>query len=217
MITCLHGFLGQPSDWDFLRDAGLDTQAVDLLRGEMIPPAGDTLLGYSMGGRLGLAALVEGAIYRRAVIVSAGLNLVDETERAERRARDERWAARFESEPWLSLMEEWNQQPVFGGHTRNRRETDFDRIQLANALRQWSPGVLPPLEPHLKTIAIPVLWIAGASDPRYLDTARRAIALLPQGELAVAPHSGHRVPWEQPDWFVQLLRDFLPRSADGEP
>ena len=212
MITCLHGFLGLPSDWDFLREAGLDIHAVDLFRGEAVPPSGQTILGYSMGGRLALATLASGATYQRAVIVSAGLNLSDDQERVERRAHDQRWAERFESDSWDDLTADWNRQAVFGGHAMERGEANFDRIELGKALRQWSSGVLPPLEPRLETIAIPVLWIAGESDERYLEAARRAIELLPRGELAVAPNAGHRVPWEQPRWFVERLQEFTKRN-----
>ncbi|MEO6260711.1 MAG: alpha/beta fold hydrolase [Thermoanaerobaculia bacterium] len=208
MITCLHGFLGLPSDWDFLRDAGFAIRAIDLFRGKTVPETGDTLLGYSMGGRLALTALAKGAAYQRAVIVSAGLNVSEETERTERRAHDERWAERFQSEPWDDLTADWNRQAVFGGRAVDRVEADFDRVELGKALRKWSSGALPPLEPHLETIAIPVLWIAGETDERYLEAAKRAIELLPRGELAVAPGAGHRVPWEQPDWFAERLREF---------
>src|SRR5205085_576420 len=132
MIVALHGFLGRASDWDFLRDAGLEVEAREL---DDIPPHGDVLLGYSMGGRLALQALLDGAAYRRAVIVSAGLGIEDDAERASRRASDERWAQRFERDEWESLMRDWNAQPIFGGHAPVRRERDFDRARLGTALR----------------------------------------------------------------------------------
>ena len=211
MITCLHGFLGRPADWDFLQGAGFAVRAIDLFRGESIPLTGDTLLGYSMGGRLALQALVAGATYKRAVIVSTGLNLTDEKDRSERRNRDERWAERFESEAWDTLMSAWNRQSIFGGHALARNESDFDRGALASALRRWSPGVLPPLEPDLNKILIPILWIAGESDQRYVKEARRAVELLPDGQLAICPGAGHRLPWENSGWLTDRLREFTVR------
>ena len=202
MITAVHGFLGLPSDWNFLREAGLE---VDARRAGDIPPAGDVLLGYSMGGRLALHALLGGARYRQAVIVSAGLGIEGETERAARRAADETWARRFESEEWDSLLRDWNAQAVFGGHSQPRREQDFDRNDLARALREWSPAVLPPIAERLHEINIPVLWIAGERDSRYVEVGRRAVSLLPHAELWICPAAGHRVPWEQPEIFVRRL------------
>lgn len=202
MITALHGFLGLPSDWDFLRAAGLE---VDPRNPGQIPPQGDVLLGYSMGGRLALRAMLDGARYKRAVIVSAGLGIESEEERVARREADQSWASRFETEEWSELMKAWDSQPIFGGHRMTRRESDFDRATLADELRRQSPAALEALAPRLHEITIPILWIAGERDPRYVSEARRAVTLLPHAELWICPGAAHRVPWEQPELFAARL------------
>jgi 2-succinyl-6-hydroxy-2,4-cyclohexadiene-1-carboxylate synthase len=206
MIVALHGFLGRPADWDFLRDAGFDVDAREL---DDIPRSGDTILGYSMGGRLALHALFDGATYERAVIISSGLGIEGERERAARREEDEKWARRFESEDWETVMRDWNAQPLFGGHVRVRRERDYDRRGVLKALRDYSPATLPPLAPRLHEIEIPVLWIAGERDAKYVAEAERAVSLLPNGELWICPGAAHRVPWEQPDALIARLRLFV--------
>ncbi|HEV8658344.1 MAG TPA: alpha/beta fold hydrolase [Thermoanaerobaculia bacterium] len=206
MIVALHGFLGRPADWDFLRDAGFDVDAREL---DDIPRSGDTILGYSMGGRLALHALFDGATYKRAVIISSGLGIEGERERAARREEDEKWARRFESEDWETVMRDWNAQPLFGGHVRVRRERDYDRRGVLKALRDYSPATLPPLAPRLHEIEIPVLWIAGERDAKYVAEAERAVSLLPNGELWICPGAAHRVPWEQPDALIARLRLFV--------
>lgn len=193
MIWCAPGFLGLPSDWDFL----------PWPHRHFIDGAGDAddiIIGYSMGGR---RALAQAHRFRQAVVVSAGLNAPDEA----RRAHDEEWARRFESDDWSSVMRDWNAQPVFGGHTIERREEDYDRGELARALREWSPAILPP--PRLEEIATPILWVAGERDAKYVEVARHATARLANAELWICPGAGHRVPWEQPERFVARLRDFL--------
>jgi 2-succinyl-6-hydroxy-2,4-cyclohexadiene-1-carboxylate synthase len=203
VITALHGFLGLPSDWDFLKEAGFSIVTPPL--GE-IPPKGDLLLGYSMGGRLALQALLGGARYRRAVIVSAGLGIEDRVAREERCKTDEQWARAFETEPWNEVVRAWNDQPVFGGHRVRRDERDFDRRELARQLRDWSPGVLPPLAWRLREIVIPVLWMAGERDSKYVAEGERAVSLLKSGELWICPGAAHRAPWERPDLFVRRLQ-----------
>jgi 2-succinyl-6-hydroxy-2,4-cyclohexadiene-1-carboxylate synthase len=206
MIAALHGFLGLPTDWDFLRHAAFDVTTPPLDR---IPESGDILLGYSMGGRLALHALLAGATYRRAVIVSAGLGIEGDQERSARRAVDHGWARRFESEEWTPLLREWDAQPIFGGQRMPRPESSYDRKELARALREWSPAVLPPLAPRLAEIRTPVLWIAGARDAKYVAEGRRAVALLPDAELWICPGAAHRVPWEKPEAFIERLRALL--------
>jgi 2-succinyl-6-hydroxy-2,4-cyclohexadiene-1-carboxylate synthase len=201
-IVALHGFLGVPSDWDFLRDE-FDVHAIDVLR-EPVPDAGDLLLGYSLGGRLALQALLGGAGYRRAVIVSTRVSDAE----GDRFERDEAWARRFESDDWEPLLRDWNAQPLFGGHAIPREERAFDRPALARALRDLSPAVLPPVSERLQQIGIPVLWIAGERDAKYVAEGRRAVELLPRAELAIVPGAAHRVPWEQPAAFRALLREF---------
>lgn len=202
MIRTLSGFLGLPGDWDLLPwpHAPYSREDVD--------PQNDVLLGYSMGGRLALRELLA-ARFRAAVIVSAGLNLDDEREREARRRADESWARRFESDPWGEVMCDWDAQPVFGGHRLARRETDYDRADLARQLREFSPGVLAPLTPRLAEIDTPTLWIAGELDSKYADLARTAAARMPAAEVWICAGAGHRVPWEQPEAFVSRLRAFL--------
>ena len=184
-LTIFPGFLGLPSDFDFL------------------PPVDqNVVVGYSMGGRLALD-LLQRRRFDHAVIISAGLNAPDEA----RRARDEEWARRFASEEWSSLMRAWNAQEVFGGHRVDRREEDFDRAELARQLRDYSPAVLPP--PRLESIEKPVLWIAGERDAKYVEIARTAVRRLPHAQLWICPDAGHRVPWEQPERLVARLRTFL--------
>ena len=58
-------------------------------------------------------------------------------------------------------------------------------------------------------ISIPVLWIAGENDPKFLALAERAVSLIPNAHLAIAPGAGHRVPWEAEAWFAETVRGFL--------
>jgi 2-succinyl-6-hydroxy-2,4-cyclohexadiene-1-carboxylate synthase len=234
VIWALHGFLGRGTDWDDLRaacaTAGLPTLHTPDLFGA--PPASRTLaawgehfaarvaeddaspvlLGYSLGGRLALHALLaRPRLWRGAVIVSTHPGLDDQAERVARRAADQRWAERFLHDPWDAVRTDWDAQPVFGGAPRSlpQPESAYDRTALASALVEWSLGLQEPLWPRLGAIPCPVRWIAGARDLRYVTLGRRAVAELPRGELRVAPGAGHRVPWEAPAWFAEQVVEFL--------
>ena len=236
MIWALHGFLGNAGDWTPFREkleaaSGTELRAVNLFDrplGEETPARwavrftrsvgnldpSPILLGYSLGGRLALHALLEQpTLFSAAIIVSAGLGIEGEVERQKRRVIDDSWAARFESDDWSSLIESWDAQPVFGGSGAllRREESDFDRQALATALRWWSPAVQEPLATRLPEIETPILWIAGERDAAYAEQGRRAVELLPQAELWIAPDAGHRVPWDVPDQFAARVGGFLRR------
>lgn len=223
MIHALHGFLGQPSDWDILPfehrapdlfravNAGIDETARRLL-GTFDP--GDAVIGYSMGGRVALHALLADAAtaipkIERAVIVSAGLGIADDSGRASRLKRDEEWARRFEADQWSAVMRDWNAQPVFGGHEVARDEGHFDRHSLANAVRNWSPASHEFLLPVLGGIRAHVLWVVGAEDAAYVRIARDAVAAIPRAELAIVDGAGHRVAWQRTAEFVSIVGRFL--------
>lgn len=203
-LICLHGFLGRGADWDFLREAGFDVQAPSLFAADSLddvrPAAGDILLGYSMGARLALQ-LMQTHRVEKAVLISAGVAPPEPG----RKELDETWANRFESgEPWESIIDAWNRQSVFAGRANplTRNEADYDRKKLAHALRV-------PRALQLTGISVPTLWIAGEDDVKYRDAARRAAEQLPNAEFWLCPGAAHRVPWEQPQRFIDRLRSFV--------
>jgi 2-succinyl-6-hydroxy-2,4-cyclohexadiene-1-carboxylate synthase len=206
VIVALHGFLGTPRDWDFLRDAGFPVVTPSVSEGPGWPGgAQDVILGYSMGGRLALQVLLDGATFKKAVLISTRVTPSEEG----RKERDEKWAQRFERDDWETLMRDWDAQPLFGGHSMPRREEDFDRRELARQLREWSPAVLPPALPRLHELRIPTLWIAGARDAKYVAEAELAGARVPGAAVEIVEGAAHRVPWERPDAFLAVLRRFL--------
>jgi 2-succinyl-6-hydroxy-2,4-cyclohexadiene-1-carboxylate synthase len=189
VITALHGFLGLPSDWDFLREAGFDIATP--------PREGDANLGYSRGGRLALQALLDGAKYKAAVLISTRVSPATESREA--------WARRFEHDDWETLLRDWNAQPLFGGHVLSRREEDFDRAELARQLRENVPAALP----RLHELTLPTLWIAGARDAKYVAEAELAASRAPGAAVEIVEGAAHRVPWERPDAVVAALRRCL--------
>lgn len=233
MIWLLHGFLGQGRDWkalaEELRGAGLETVSPDLFAqpptshsmwqwaDEFVQRVKQTggddhaLVGYSMGGRLALHALLAAPdVFRRAVIVSSGLGIESSSARDERAASDEQWARRFEQEEWSAVNHAWNSQEVFrDSMAASRQEPDFNRAALALALRQWSPAAGEPLASHLSSIRASVLWIVGERDARYVEEGRRAVRLIPRAELVMMSGAGHRVMLDQPERFNRAVKEFL--------
>ena len=236
IIHALHGFLGGPSDWLLNRTADFDFK----LRAEVIfddcftgktmrewaeafnarvfgqrdqnKNAVKVLLGYSMGGRLAMHALLQAPhIWDMAIFVSANTGLKDPVARVERKASDEDWAKQFESEEWPSLMKKWNDQTVFTGSlaVSVRKECDFNRGQLAAVLRNWSLGCQECLDDRLAELCVPTLWVAGELDRRYSAIASEAGKKFSFYKAAIIQGAGHRVPWDRGDVFFKTVSEFI--------
>ena len=234
----LHGAVGSASDWRDLASALVDrkigSRAVDLwrfldcapmpiadfganLNAEARGASGKSarvLVGYSMGGRLALHALLEkDAPWQAAVIISAHPGLESEADRAARRDRDAFWASLALTGSWPEFLEDWRSQPVLQGADIRNAQADSRlaqrRREIARSFIDWSLGNQEPMWDRLHEIQIPVLWVAGEHDECYADLAARAVARIPNARLALAPDCGHRVPWQAESWLVEQMAGFL--------
>ncbi len=240
-IECwlLHGAVGMAADWRAfakrLADSKIGTRAVDMWRflesqplplaefgaafnadaaGEVSRGNGRVLMGYSMGGRLALHALLEkNHPWQAAVIVSSHPGLENDAEREVRRAADATWAAKALVGNWQEFLTEWNAQPVLGAATPRAASASaalaLHRREIARSFVDWSLGMQQRLWDRLSEITLPVLWVAGENDAKFLELARRAVAAMPQARLAIAPGAGHRVPWEAEEWLARETAGFL--------
>ena len=228
-MIALHGFLGQAKDWDTLLPA--NARKIDWLpmvepRPDLLPfladelanltPCDETLVGYSMGGRIALMMLTRHPKnFRRAIIISASPGLRESEDRTLRHQSDARWARRFTSGEWDLIMTDWNAQPVFSSdppHPLAREEADFDRQKLAWAVEYGSVAHQPDLRGALRQATIPILWVAGEQDSKYADLAEECAALNQKFELAILPRVGHRAPWTAPSEFQAALASFIDRE-----
>jgi 2-succinyl-6-hydroxy-2,4-cyclohexadiene-1-carboxylate synthase len=233
---CLHGAVGAASDWRGIASRlamhGISTRAVDLWRflecgsvpmpefgkrlnadaeGEVSRGRKRILVGYSMGGRLALHALLEGGPWVAAVIISGNPGLRDAAEASARRSADTVWATQALTLPWPDFLGKWNAQPILGGAIRSEREDGKlmqRRREIARSFVDWSLGNQKPLWEKLSSIRIPTLWIAGENDAKFLALAEEAAGLSGNFSMEIAAGSGHRVPWEKEEWLAERLAAF---------
>jgi pimeloyl-ACP methyl ester carboxylesterase len=71
----------------------------------------------------------------------------------------------------------------------------------------------PTFAARLTRLAIPMLVVHGALDPRSVKFATRLAALVPGAELLVLPKVGRVPPFEDPASFASAVRDFLARRS----
>jgi 2-succinyl-6-hydroxy-2,4-cyclohexadiene-1-carboxylate synthase len=176
------------------------------------PVAERVLVGYSLGGRVAMHALIAApAQWTGGVIIAANPGLASAAERERRLAADRTWADRFRAEPWHHVIAEWNAQPVFAGEAPpfERPDTPVAREAAVVALERWSVANQLDLRRALGRLTRPVLWIAGERDVTYAALMRECAALNPRFQYVQVPGAGHRAPWTSRAYFEKVLRDWL--------
>jgi 2-succinyl-6-hydroxy-2,4-cyclohexadiene-1-carboxylate synthase len=236
---CLHGAVGLASDWrgigKGLASRGVGSKAVDLwrfldccpmpladfgaalsaeARGEVFRGSGRILVGYSMGGRLALHALLaDPSPWHAAVIVSAHPGLEDDEERVLRRAADAEWASLALAGEWAQFLDSWNSQSILAGGGIGEDRARASRLsqrrrEIARSFVDWSLGAQEPLWSRLGEISLPVLWITGKEDVKFTALAERAVASMRRASHLVVDGVGHRVPWQNEAAFCDAIANF---------
>ncbi|MEO1509765.1 MAG: alpha/beta fold hydrolase [Cyanobacteria bacterium J06633_23] len=170
------------------------------------------LLGYSLGGRLAWHALVaKPDLWTGAIIVSADVGITIRQKKKQCLRRDRIWANRFLTEPWDDLLAEWDNLPVFCHRPcpTPRLEADFDRQKIARAFEVYSKGRMDDLRSQITNLPIPITYVTGDADHRYQQIGTELTAQSSNIRHVSIQNAGHRVPWEQPDAFLDILTDVL--------
>jgi 2-succinyl-6-hydroxy-2,4-cyclohexadiene-1-carboxylate synthase len=177
------------------------------------------LVGYSMGARLALHALLEKGPWDAAILIGPHPGLESEEEQATRRASDAEWASLALSGEWTGFLQKWEAQAVLQrtpdaeGEMANRGGLSARRREVARSFIDWSLGAQEPLWGRLGEISCPVLWGVGEQDAKFRALAERAVSLMPDAERWTAPGAGHRVPWDAPKAFRSKVGEFLERTV----
>jgi 2-succinyl-6-hydroxy-2,4-cyclohexadiene-1-carboxylate synthase len=179
-----------------------------------LAPAAFTLAGYSMGGRIALhVALAAPDRVQRLILVGASPGLEDPAEREQRRRSDAQLADELERESIELFADRWARQPVLAGlPPEAARRAHADRLRntpagLARALRGLGTGALPSLWERLPQLTMPVRLLVGERDQKFVQTARRMAAEIPDVELVIVAGAGHAVHLEAPERVAAVIAE----------
>ena len=181
------------------------------------------LVGYSMGGRIGLAlALSYPDLFSKAVIVSSSPGLRTEEARAARRKSDEEVARKIERN-FEGFIEFWYDQPLFATLKSHSlfREVEAQRKQgsprnLAQALRLLGTGNQPSFWDELPGNHLPMLFCVGEQDTKYVEIGHRMAEICPESSLEVFAGCGHTLHIEEPECFLASVERFIGNASTEE-
>ena len=244
-IVFLHGFLGAGSDWgeiaaplaedyfcvcpdlpghganitrDFDAQLSIPQLALELRAlCAALSLSAPIVVGYSLGGRVALAAAVQHPEIMQALMLestSAGLDT--EAERQARAATDDARAAVLLADGIAAFMRTWYAAPLFESlQMRPQLLAKLQAARMCNDAR-WMSKVVSELSPgraasvwaELPSVRLRTLLLAGALDVRYTESAQRMCAAMPNAICNVVADAGHNVHLEQPTAYIQALRDY---------
>ena len=185
------------------------------------------VVGYSMGGRVALAAASSqpetfARIAGGLVLESAGLGPVDEREREDAAERDARNAAALRRDGLSAFMDAWERLDLFAtqrdlpASARERMRASRlanDAEALARTFEHAGQHDMPARVDVLAALAslrvsgAPVRYIAGALDVKYRTLAE---GLEDEGlcEVRIVAGAGHNVHLEAPAAYLRALEGF---------
>jgi 2-succinyl-6-hydroxy-2,4-cyclohexadiene-1-carboxylate synthase len=209
MIFFLHGAVGHSSDWDIIIDSlnSLQCESIDLYSysSEDVDVAarninslagpGDIIVGYSLGARIALQALLEdNSPWSKAIIIN----------------HDLQWSELCNSN-WAQFIADWERQPIFdcSKPIADRKQLMPLKGKISETFIKWSSGIQPAPITNFDRIKSPTLWITGELDEKYTKIAKLACEQLPLSQLKVIANSGHRVPWDNPKETADAINVFI--------
>ena len=181
------------------------------------------VLGYSMGGRVTLAALRrDPRAFAAVVLEAAGFGPATQAERDAATERDAACAARLRADGLEAFMDFWEQLPLFASQrdlppdVRERLRAGRmanDAEALARTFEQAGQHVMPSRAETLETLDVlragdtPLLYLAGERDEKYRALAAQAAEA--GATVRIIPGAGHNAHLEAPATFAKEVASFL--------
>lgn len=179
------------------------------------------LVGYSMGGRLGLYLTLHfPERFYKVVLESASPGLPTEAERLERIKNDTQIGKKLirnnHKIDFAVFLANWYNQPIFGsiknhpeyGHMIESRLQN-NPMELDKSLRFMGTGCQPSLWSKLKENTIPILLLAGEYDEKFIDINIKMTKICKFAQLKIIDNSGHNIHFENTLIFVQNVKKFF--------
>jgi 2-succinyl-6-hydroxy-2,4-cyclohexadiene-1-carboxylate synthase len=173
------------------------------------------LVGYSLGGRLALRAVLrDPGRYAALVTVGATAGIEDPAARVARAEADDRLASWMEAAPIQDIVAIWERQPLFADQAETLIEAQRpgrlaqQPAELAQLLRTAGQGVLEPVWHELLRLELPLMAIAGSRDEGYTSAAHKIAQTAPNARAAIVPDAGHAAHLQQPDEVASLIAAF---------
>lgn len=237
-LVLAHGFTQNARCWGAFADRCAETFAVtaidapghgrsghadaDLVAaGRLLVEAGGSghYLGYSMGGRMLLHAALGEAMAPSAgsieslVLIGATPGIASPHERVQRREADAARADHILEVGTQAFVTEWLAQPLFADLSPEQ-SCITERFAnspegMAASLRHCGTGAQEPQWERLRSLALPVLVIAGTEDVKFTQLGVDMAAAIGPNARFVGVDGGHAVHLQNPAATASVVTDWI--------
>lgn len=201
MIHVFHGFLGSPEDFSYLKNSNVILHdLLDFNPQDIFIQEEDTLIGYSMGGRVALRLAQQlNFKLKHLVLLSSHPGLETDEERKERGFWENQVLEKMNTP---SFLEYWNSLPLFKNdkpieEIPQERLTGFkllfDEFRLSH-----QDNFLPLLGEYKQK----VIYLIGQEDEKYKKLSQEK--LIPLGLRCHLVEGGHRL-FNHPESVLNVL------------
>lgn len=215
-----HGKTDRPEDRNSYRPEVLIRHLHELIH--RLVDTEYSLLGYSMGGRLALSYTLQYPREVKAFILeSSSLGIPDKKARTARVQSDRRLAEQILCNGMEWFAEYWSDMEIFATQKSlskdlraqiRQRRVQNSAWALANTLFEIGQGTFPYLGEKLSGLSVPLLYVAGELDKKYVLEGSRFLEKHENTTLEVIPEAGHNVHLEKSREFQTTVRTFLEKE-----
>jgi 2-succinyl-6-hydroxy-2,4-cyclohexadiene-1-carboxylate synthase len=204
MIHIFHGFLGSADDFSFLKSDEVVIHDLYSMKGPPQIHANDTLIGYSMGGRIALDLAHEiNYQFKKIVLINAHPGLSNEEERFHRTEFETIVLQELNHKNKKDFLEWWNSLPIF---TFDAPITTSDEryAQSSILFGDYRLSLQKNHLPEMIQNRDKVLFIVGLFDERYMELVNDI--LIPENLTVKGIPGGHRL-FQQKEELMKVLSD----------
>ena len=222
-IHLFHGFLGNSSDWNqvtsifdkkyevivhnLLEDCtkldSIDFDSWKSLKEDQINSNNSkVLVGYSLGGRLGLH--LNNEIFDKTILLGSHPGLSDDT--SMRLQNDKDWVERskeLDQEQWLEL---WNSQEVFA-NDNIRPKRSFSSEEFSLWIKLLEGFSLARQNNFFNHSFENLYWGYGERDKKFSSLKSKIEDWIPKKNVFEVPESGHGVIFDNPQFVASVINE----------
>lgn len=219
-ILCLHGFLGSPKDFDFLKDEFdiiapdlsayvlLDYKELQAKLSKLIHLEKCHFLGYSFGARLGarlFSDLKKKDIDKnnnKLVCMAGHLGIKEDSEREDRLKIEKKFIEIINNSNEKTFLDYWNQLHLFKD---DLPLVSCNYINARSYFENYALSEQPFLTKILFKVKEQIYFFYGENDQKYTSYAKSELT---DFKVEYIEKAGHRL-IKQHEYFRQKLREIL--------